>query len=141
MTGYIPIKNALVAVLQTVGSVAVVYGKEEAAPTSFPAACVSAKDYVSNYESLGSHGLNKRIYQHYIRLYFRIDEKNDADYEDVLESTADDVLAALESNTNLNLGGTCDYSIPMSGQWLDGVKETPVRCFEIVNAATVLVSR
>src|SRR2546423_15057508 len=104
---YLPIKNQLVAILQGVSSVAFVSGKEEKKLTTFPAACVSAKEHSSEYHTIGSGGANKRVYQHYIRVYFGTDEQNDPDYEDILESVADDVIVALEHNITLN--SSCDY--------------------------------
>lgn len=141
MAGQKIIKDAIVATLQTVSSLRAVYGKEEKQLNAggYPAACVSGNAYQGAFESLGLGGSNKEIYQHFIRLYFRTDELNDPDYEDVLESVADSVIAALRHNTSLN--STCDYSLPVSGQWKDGMKENPVRVFEIIEQATVLVSR
>jgi hypothetical protein len=136
---YKPIKDQIVAVLQGVSSVASVSGKEEKKLTNFPAACVSAKEHSSEYHTIGSGGANKEIYQHFVRLYFRVDETNDPDYEDILESVADDVIAALRHNITLN--GSCDYSLPVSGVWMEGEKETPVRVFEIVEQATLHVTR
>src|SRR5947199_102090 len=102
-TGYKPIKDQIVAVLQGVSSLKVVYGKLEKAFSGYPAACVFAKEHMSEYQTQGGvGGRNKRVYQHFIHIYFRTDENNDSDYEDVLESTADDVIAALEHNMTLN---------------------------------------
>src|SRR5438874_7390230 len=106
---YQAIKNQLVTILQGVSSIKKVYGREEKLIDQFPAACVSAKDHVSAYQTVGSGGGNKRIYQHYIRLYFRTDETNDPDFEDVLESTADAVITALEHN--VQVANVWDYAI------------------------------
>jgi len=57
----------------------------------------------------------------------------------VLESVADDVQAAFEANITLN--GACEYSIPSSGVWSFGFKETPVRIFELIITSTVHVRR
>lgn len=137
--GYKPLKDQIVAVLQTVSEINVVYGKEEKSLAQFPAACVSAKEHRSRYNSVGQGGSNEREYQHYVRVYFRIDENNDADYEDVLEDVADKVVQAFESNVTLN--SACKYSIPVSGVWRYGEKESPVRVFELVIASTLLVQR
>jgi hypothetical protein len=72
-------------------------------------------------------------------VYFRTDETNNPDYEDVLESVADDVINALEQNITLN--NTCLYFIPVSGIWKDGQKENPVRYIEIVLASTIQAAR
>jgi hypothetical protein len=137
--GFISIKSQLVATLQTVASLKVVYGKEEKVFSGYPAACVSGNGYQGQFQTVGGSGANKETYQHFVRLYFRTDEANDPDYEDVLESVADDVIAALRHNVKLN--NTCDYSLPLSGRWLDGQKESPVRVFEIIESATVYVTR
>src|SRR5947199_10418591 len=137
---YLPLKNQIVDILQGVSVVASVSGKEEKKLTTCPAACVSAKEHSSEYHTVGSGGANKRVYQHYIRLYFGTDETNDPDYEDVLESVADDVIVALEHNITLN--GACDYSIPLSGTWGEAEKDgKPLRVFEIVESATIHVTR
>lgn len=137
--GFKTIKDQIVAILQTVSELEVVYGKEEKAIAKFPAACVSAKEHSSRFYTVGSGGRNERQYQHYVRIYFRTDESNDADYEDVLESVADKVVQAFESNTTLN--GSCNWSIPTSGIWRFGEKETPVRIFELVITSTAVVKR
>ncbi|HEX2910389.1 MAG TPA: hypothetical protein VH186_06240 [Chloroflexia bacterium] len=134
--GYKSVKDQLVAVLQGVSSLKAIYGKEEKKLTQFPAACVSAKEHSEEYHSMNA---NKRQLQHIIRIYFRTDEANDPDYEDVLETVADEVIAALVHNITLN--NSCDYSIPISGQWTYGEKETPTRVFEIIELSTGHVIR
>lgn len=119
-------KDALVTILQTVSSLKVVYGKEEKALAAFPAACVSAKGHTAELHDTVS---NRKHYQHFVRIYFRTDEANDPDYEDVLESVADDVIAALEHD--VTLGGVVDWSLPTSGIWRNVEKEGPVRCLEL----------
>jgi hypothetical protein len=98
----------------------------EKAISQFPAACVSAAGHTAELHDTVS---NRKHYQHFVRLYFRTDENNDADYEDVLESVADDVISALEHD--VTLGGVVDWSLPTSGTWGHGEKETPVRYLEI----------
>lgn len=124
---YKPIKDAIVTILNTVDSLRVVYGKEEKSLGQFPAACVSAASHTAELHDTVS---NRKHYQHYVRLYFRTDETNDADYEDVLESVADEVIAALEHD--VTLGGVVDWSLPTSGRWDFGEKETPVRYLELI---------
>lgn len=124
---YKPIKDAIVTILQGVASLKVVYPKEEKALAQFPAACVSAAGHTAELHDTVS---NRKHYQHYVRLYFRTDENNDADYEDILESVADDVIAALEHD--VTLGGVVDWSLPTSGRWDFGQKETPVRYLELI---------
>lgn len=137
---FLPIKTQLVAILNTVSSVSVVYGKEEKELKKFPAICISADDYQGQYQTIGGvGGLNEEVYQHVIRVYFRTDETNDPDYEDVLESVVDDVIAALRHNITLN--GACDWSLPISGTWNFGEKEVPVRIFEMKESATKIVTR
>jgi|SRR5882724_10699578 len=134
--GYKPIKDAIVAILGTVPSLNVVYAKEEKAIKKFPAATVSAKEHTAE---LHDSVANSKTYYHFIRLYFRTDETNDADYEDVLESVADSVIAALEHD--LTLGGVVDWSLPTSGVWKYGDKETNVRILEITLASRARVVR
>ena len=124
--GYLPIKNALVTILQGVSSLKVVYGKEEKALAAFPAACVSAKGHTAELHDTVS---NRKHYQHFVRIYFRTDEEDNPDYEDVLESVADDVIHALEHD--VTLGGVVDWSIPTSGIWRNVEKEGAVRCLEL----------
>ena len=50
--------------------------------------------------------------------------------EDVLENVADEVIAALEHD--VTLGGVVDWSLPTSGTWGHGEKETPVRYLELI---------
>ncbi len=137
--GYKTIKDQIVAILQTVTELEVVYGKDEKALKLFPSACVSAKEHTSRFYTVGSGGRNERQYQHYVRLYFRTDEVNDPDYEDILESVADKVVQAFESNITLN--GVCNWAIPTSGIWRFGEKESPVRIFELVIASTAVIKR
>ncbi len=136
---YKTIKDQLVAILGGVSSVKVVYGKEEKKLADFPAVCISAKQHSSQYDSVGTSGVNLREYEHFVRVYFRTDEENDPDYEDVLEGVADDVVSALEQNVTLN--SVCDYSIPVTGVWRFGNKEVPVRIFELIVRATVRIRR
>src|SRR4051812_13105403 len=103
-------KDAIVTILQGVSSLKVVYGKEEKAVKQFPAACVSASGHQNAFHDLAG---NDKTYHHYVRIYFRTDEQNDPDYEDVLERVADDVIATLEHNITLN--GSCDWALPTSG--------------------------
>lgn len=136
--GYKNIKDAIVTILGTVSSVEAVYGKEEKKLVQFPAACVSAKQHTAELHDTVS---NRKHYEHYVRVYFRTDETNDADYEDVLESVADDVIAALEHD--ITLGGAVQWSIPTSGVWKADLntKETPVRLIEIVVRSEARVVR
>lgn len=139
MAGFRTIKTQLVSILQTVSSVMVVYGKEEKELKQFPAVCISGDDYQGEYLSIGTGGSNQETYQHIIRIYFRTDEANDPDYEDILESVVDDVIAVLRHNITLN--GSCDWSLPISGRWDFGTKEVPVRFFELKENATKIVIR
>lgn len=134
--GYKPIKDAIVTILGTVSSLKVVYGKEEKALAKFPAATVSAKEHVAEFHDTVA---NLKTYSHFVRLYFRTDEANDPDYEDVIESVADDVITALEHD--ITLGGAVDWSLPTSGVWKNGEKETNVRYLEIVVASRARVVR
>lgn len=134
--GYKTIKDQLVAILQTVSSLKVVYGKEEKAIKQFPAACVSAKEHSAQLHDTVS---NLKQYQHYVRLYFRTDEQNDPDYEDVLESVADDVISVLEHNLTLN--GVVDWALPTTGTWRNVAKESPVRMLELVITSKARVVR
>jgi len=139
MTGYKAIKDAIVTILETVPSLKIVYGKEAKALANFPAACVSANSDDEEFSSIGASGTNLVVIKHNIRVYFRVDEKNDADYEDVLEACVDDIKQAIRSNVTLN--GTCEYAAPATGVWRDGVKETPVRVYEMTTRATVHLRR
>ncbi len=134
--GYKPIKDAIVAILSTVSELKAVYGKEEKAIKQFPAACISAKEHQAELHDTVA---NLKSYQHYVRLYFRTDERNDPDYEDVLEITADAVITALEHD--LTLGGTVDWAMPTSGLWRNVEKETPVRMLELVVTSKARVVR
>ncbi len=134
--GYLPVKNQIVAILQGVSSLKVVYGKEAKQLGQFPAACVSAMGHENAFHDLAA---NDKTYHHYVRIYFRTDEANDADYEDVLESVADSVIAALEGNLTLN--NTCDWAMPTSGNWGFGEKEVPVRYLELVVTSRARVVR
>src|SRR5579884_3819861 len=134
--GYKSIKDSIVTILGTVPSLKVVYAKEEKAIKQFPAATVSAKQHTAE---LHDSVANLKTYQHFVRIYFRTDELNDADYEDVLESVADDVITALEHD--ITLGGVCDWSLPTSAVWKDMVKEAPVRVLEITVTAKARVIR
>ena len=128
--GYKPIKDAIVTKLNplvTAGTLKVVYGKEEKAIKQFPAVCVSAKGHEAELHDTVS---NRKHYQHFVRIYFRTDEGNDPDYEDVLTTVADAVITALEAD--LTLGGVVDWALPTSGTWQNVEKETPLRCLELV---------
>ena len=143
--GYKPIKDKLVSILQgiSVNGISlfeVVSGKEEKKLKAFPAACVTAKEHSSDFYTVGKGGSNNRVYHHYIRLYFRTDENNDPDYEDVLELVADWVIFTLEQNSD-PVSGVWDWMIPISGVWGEGEKQTPLRVFEIVVASTLKASR
>lgn len=139
--GYKAIKDQIVSILGTVGSLNIVYSKEAKALNDggYPAATVQAKSHGNEFYTVGPGGSNKRSYQHYIRVYFRTDEKNDPDYEDVLTATVDDVTVAFDQNVQLN--GIVDFSVLSSGDWKDGQKENPVRYCELVLMSTVRVNR
>lgn len=143
MAGYKSIKDQIVVILNTLVPtyLTIVYPKEAKVLSDggYPAATVEAKEHSSNFYSLGTSGMNERVYQHYVRLYFRTDEKNDSDYEDVLETTADAVITAFEQNITLN--GSCEYAIPISGEWKYGEKDSYLRVFEMVISSTAHVAR
>ncbi len=139
VSGYKVIKDQIVAILGGVSILKVVYGKEEKAIKAFPAACISAKEDTEEFNSVGSGGSNEAKYSLFIRLYFRTDEANDPDYEDILEGVADSVKQALRSNITLN--NTCEYALPVSGTWMDGQKEAPVRVYQMVETAIVHMKR
>ncbi len=137
--GYKSIKDQIVAVLSGVTSLKHVYSKDPKSVEQYPSAGVFAMGHTGRFDSMGLSGTNERVVQHVIRLYFRTDETNDPDYEDVLETVADDVLKALEANVTLN--GSCEYSLPTTGNWSYGQKETPVRIFDIVQTSTLHLRR
>lgn len=139
MTGYKPIKDALVTILGAVSGVQVVYGKEPKAVGNFPAIAVSAKSDAESYRSIGPGGTNEVQYQHFVRVYFRTDEQNDPDYEDICTTIVDSVKQTLRANITLN--GSCNYSIPVAGQWAYGEKESPVRIYELTVNSTVYLKR
>ncbi len=141
MAGYKAIKDQLVSILGGVSSIKTVSSNEPKGLNEggYPIAAVSAKEHTSNFYSVGPSGSNERVYQHYIRVYFRTDETNNPDYEDVLETTIDDVITAIE--TNITLNNTVDWAIPISGVWRYGEKESPLRICELVVASTVHVAR
>ena len=134
--GYKPIKDAIVAILGTVPALKVVYGKEEKALAQFPAATVSAKEHTAELHDTTA---NLKTYAHYVRLYFRTDDENNPDYEDILETTADAVITALEHD--MTLGGVVDWSLPTQGVWRNVEKETPVRMLEITLMSRARVVR
>ncbi len=137
---YKPVKDAIVTILNTLApaTLKVVYSKEEKKLENFPAACVS---YVGHTAELHDSVSNRKHYQHYVRVYFRTDETNDPDYEDVLGAVADTVIQALEHD--LTLGGVVDWSLPTSGRWLASptIKETPVRYLELIVKSEARVIR
>jgi hypothetical protein len=140
VVGYLAIKAQIVAILETITSLKEVYGKEPKTVTQFPAACVSADSDDEQFDSVGANGTNEAVYRHFVRIYFRTDENNDADYEDVLEGVVDAVKAKFRQNISLH--GTCEYSIPSSGRWgFTNEKETPMRYYEMVVSSTVHVRR
>lgn len=134
--GYKSIKDQLVLICQNVASVKVVYGKEEKLLKQFPAVCVTAKEHTAEFHNSVS---NMKQYQHYVRIYFPVDEHNSADYEDVLEKTADDVIVAIEHNLTLN--GSVDWAVPTSGVWKAGNKEVATRMLEIIVTSKASVPR
>ena len=135
---YKAVKDALVAILQGVTQIKVVYDGERPKLDKFPAACVSAKSHTATLHDTVS---NSKTYQHFIRIYFQTNSTTDADYEDVLEQVADAAIAALESN--LTLSGTCDWSLPTSGEWRSSptAKEVPVKYIELVVTSRARVVR
>jgi hypothetical protein len=138
---YKAIKDQLVTVLNTVTSLNAVYGKDAKELDNVPAACVFAKGHGSEFHTVGSGGANNTTYEHYIMVYFPTDEKDDADYEDVLTTTADDVLTALTHAGGATIAGVWDYALPISGNWRFGDKEVNERVFEIVFQSTVHLTR
>ena len=76
MASYKSIKDQIVAVLGTVSGIEAVYGKEAKVLNEggYPAATVEAKGHSSNYYTVGPNGMNERVYEHFIRIYFRTDE-------------------------------------------------------------------
>ena len=134
--GYKSIKDALVTILGTVSELKVVYGKEEKALGQFPAATVSAKEHTAELHDTTA---NLKNYAHYVRLYFRTDDENNPDYEDILETTADAVIAAIEHD--MTLGGVVDWSLPTQGIWRNVEKETPVRMLELTVMSRARVVR
>ena len=135
---YKAVKDALKTILGTVTQISVVYDGEKPKLVKFPAACVSAKGHVAQLHDTVS---NSKTYQHFVRIYFQTNQEQDADYEDVLESVADAAITALEHD--LTLGGTCDWSLPTSGDWRGSptAKEVPVKYIEIVVTSRARVVR
>jgi hypothetical protein len=137
--GYKNIKDQIVTVLNTVTGIAVVYAKEAKALGSYPAATVEAKGHANKFSSIGVGGVDERTYQHIVRLYFRTDEANDPDYEDILEGLADTMQQAFDNNITLN--GACNYAILTGGSWRYGTKESPVRIAEFTVTSVVRIQR
>ena len=137
--GYSSIKDAIVTILGNVTSLKVVYGKNAKALLQFPCACVYADSDSEEFNSIGTGGSNEMTVKHHIDIHFRTDEGNDPDYEDILESVADDVKQALRSNVTLN--STCEYAVPAEGTWHYGEKETPTRVYSITTRASVHLRR
>lgn len=139
--GYISIKSQLVTILETVTSLSAVYGKDAKELDDLPAACVFAKGNVIDFQTMGQGASNLNIYEHYIMVYFPTDEKDDADYEDVLEQCADDILTALSHAGGSTINGVWDWGLPISGNWRFADKEVNERVFEIVFQSTAHVNR
>lgn len=138
---YKSVKDAIVNTLNTLvpASLQIVYAKEEKSPNKFPCATVSDKAHSGEFHTVGSGGANKRTYEHFVRLYFRVDELNDPDYEDILATTADAVITALDHD--ITLGGTVDWAIVSSSQWGEGDKEVPLRVCEMVVSSVGHITR
>jgi hypothetical protein len=137
--GYKSVKDQLVSILQGISSLKIVYGKEPKTITQFPAACVSAESDTEDFNSMGASGTNEVEIRHHIRVYFRTDEANDPDYEDILESTVDDIKQALRANITLN--GVCEYATPAGGTWRNVEKEVPVRMYDMTTHASLHLRR
>jgi len=138
--GYKPVKDGIVAILNTLKPDVLkeVYTKEQKELTAFPCTTIEAKEDSADFHDTVS---NLKVYQHFVRIYFRTDEKNDPDYEDVLETAVDAVKAALEHD--ITLGGICDWAMPTSGIWKGdpNTKNTPVRFYEMTVTTKARVVR
>lgn len=121
---YVAIAAQLKTLMQTISEINVVYDYEEKQLNKFPAATITSSSHQNAFNDLGG---NRRNYSHVIRLYVRAEDEAAA--ERVMRIIVDRVIAVIESN--ISLGGSCDYATPTEGRWAYEYREFPVRICEI----------
>lgn len=122
--GYVSIANQLVTLLQQITDLAVVYDYDEPDLKQFPAATVQAQGHQNRFHDTAA---NDRRYEFLIRLYYRLD--NDQDAETILRSLTDQVIAKLEANVSVS--GVWEIAEPSSGLFLKDKRENPVQIVEL----------
>lgn len=121
---YVSIAAAIVTKLQTVTELEQVFSHEPKELGKFPSATVTA---FAHKDTFADTAANQREFIFMIRLYYRTDAEQDA--ETILRNVTDKVIEKIESD--VTLGGSCDFARPSEGKWLYQTREVPVRVVEV----------
>lgn len=121
---YTTIATKLVALLQEITDLAVVFDHDPDELKQFPAATVQAQGHQNRFHDTAS---NDRAFTFLIKLFYRLDSNQDA--ETILHSLTDQVIAKLEAN--VSLPGVWDIAQPTSTVFLKDKREVPVQIVEL----------
>ncbi len=122
--GYVAIGTQLKTILDSVEGIEQVYDHDPDGLAKYPAATVQA---LSHTNSFADTAANIRRYSFLIRLFYRLDDDQDAEL--ILRNLADLTLQALEENVTVS--GVWDILRPTGATWTHVQRELPVRVCEI----------
>ncbi len=131
---YVSISGQIKTLLESITELNAVYDYEEKNLQKYPCATITAVAHKNEFVDLAA---NKRRFTFIIRLYNRTDSASDG--ERIMKIVADKVMQKIESN--VTLGGSCDFAIPSEGKWGYQDREVPVRVCEITVEALKRVNR
>lgn len=131
---YTAIAAGIKNILDGVTGLAVAYDYEPKELGQYPAATLTALSHADTFADLAA---NSREFTFAIRVYYRTEDAASA--ESVVRGIVDDIIAAIESD--VTLGGVCNWAKPTGGTWAFGEREVPVRYCQITLTARIRVMR
>jgi hypothetical protein len=125
MASYSSISSAIATIVNGVSGLDAVYTYDpQAMGTDTVVAAIVAAKHKDKFIDTAH---NERKYYFYIYLYAAMDQNNT--WESTLETIADEVIAAIESN--ITLSGACNFALPTSSKWYEGKKDVNIRICRI----------
>jgi len=131
---YNAVATQIIAILNTISGINIVYDGEKKELKKYPAACVS---FIGHQNKFNDSAANRRVVSFMIRVYYRSEDETDA--EQTVRNIADAIVSAIESNVTLN--GSCELATPTTGKGFYAEREVPVRGIEITIDAVKRVIR
>ena len=123
---YVALAAALQSTLQSIPAIQEIHDVEAKAFNAWPAATITAQ---AHQNSFSGTAMNRRQYAFTVRFYYPVYDEREEDAEHILRSIIDTTVASIE--TDVTLGGACEWATPTEARWSYAVKDNPCRVVEL----------